>query len=252
MSSQLPKPNPNWALFLDFDGTLAEIAPTPDSVAVNGKLPVLLQRLQRALQGAVVIVSGRPLDQIDQYLSPARLRAAGLHGWQMRAAVDAEPAMADPPEGIDQIRSALRVFAESEKGIRLEDKGISLALHYRAVPDRGADCRAAAEYAAASADGYEVLDGKMVVEVKPASCDKGQAIEAFLADPAFAGRTPIFAGDDRTDEHGFETVNRLGGISIRVGGVRPTAAQHRIETVDAFRDWLDKVADGLDSENGKT
>ena len=251
MPSPLPEPDPNWALFLDFDGTLAEIAPTPDSVAVNGRLPALLARLQRALQGAVVIVSGRPLDQIDRYLAPTRLRAAGLHGWQMRAAVDAEPALPETPEGLGRIRSALRAFADKTDGIRLEDKGVSLALHFRAAPDRGPDCRAAAERAAASANDYEVLDGKMVVEVKPAACDKGRAIETFLAEPDFAGRKPIFAGDDRTDEHGFETVNRLGGISIRVGGARPTAAQHRIETVDAFRDWLDKVADGLDKDNDK-
>lgn len=252
MPSLLPEPDANWALFLDFDGTLAEIAPTPDSVAVNGKLPALLERLQRTLRGAVVIVSGRPLDQIDRYLAPARLKAAGLHGWQVRTAGDAEPTLPDPPEGLDKIRAVLRAFADSEDGIRLEDKGISLALHYRAAPDRGPDCRTAAERAAASADDYEVLDGKMVVEVKPAACDKGKAIETFLAAPEFAGRTPIFAGDDRTDEHGFETVNRLGGISIRVGGARPTAAQHRIETVDAFRKWLDTVADGLDSKDDKT
>ncbi len=249
MIEKLPEPDSSWAMFLDFDGTLAEIAPTPDGVAVSSDLPGLLGRLCQALGGALVIVSGRPLAEIDRYLHPLRLPAAGLHGWQRRPA-GGRISTVPPAPGLAAIRDSLAAFAAAHPPVRLEDKGVGVALHYRAAPEQAAACRAATAEAVSGDAAFEVLDGKMVVEVKPVGRDKGRAIETFLAEPPCAGRTPLFAGDDRTDEDGFAAVNRLGGISIRVGANSETRARFRIDTVDAFHGWLAAVAAALDGGGG--
>ena len=239
----LPTPRPDWALFLDFDGTLVEIAPAPCAVAPAPRLRPMLAALAVRLGGAVALVSGRPLADLDWLLAPLVLPAAGLHGLERRRADGAILRAEAPEEALAAARARLADFAARTPGVLLEDKGLTLALHYRGAPERAADCRRAARDAAAVAGGaLHLLEGKMVVELRPEGGDKGAAIAAFLAEPPFAGRTPVFAGDDRTDEDGFAVVAARGGISLRVGDGRDSVAQYRIASVEALLDWLAALA----------
>jgi len=222
------------AFFFDVDGTLAEIAPRPGDARVA---PAMLDALQRltARCPAVAAISGRPIAEIDALLAPLKLPAAGIHGAQRRgpdgrlwqAAGDAVP----------EIREALAACAQRHPGSLFEDKGVAFALHFRACPDAGADILATAERLVAEHPRFALQPGKCVLEVKPAGIDKGQAIEALLAEAPFAGRRPVFLGDDRTDEAGFAMVNRLEGVSIKIGD-EPSAARYRLPDVAAVERWL--------------
>jgi trehalose 6-phosphate phosphatase len=239
----LPPPPPlragDIALFLDVDGTLLEIEREPSAVHVPERLCRLLEQLQAATGGALALVSGRTLDQLDRLFSPLRLSAAGLHGLERRN-LDLRMERAAPdPRALERARLRLAGFAAAHPGVLLEDKGLTLALHYRQAPAAAADVIAAAELAVADSGGALVLlHGKMVCELKPPGVDKGRAIAAFLAEPPFAGRRPVFAGDDVTDEPGFVTVNQRGGVSIRIGRGPPTAAVFGYSNVRALHTWL--------------
>lgn len=237
---EVPAPSHAWALFLDFDGTLVEIAERPDAIRVERHLADTLGRLSTLLGGAVAIVSGRPLAEIDRHLSPARLPAAGLHGLQLRplpgGVAEGPVAETMPP----RVSERLQDFAE-RNGLLLEHKGLAVALHYRNRPDLADACRAMVREAVRDAPGLHVLDGKMVLEVKPAGGDKGRAVQAFMERPPFHGRLPVFVGDDVTDEDGFRAANEMGGFGVKVGS-GPTSARYRAESVPAFLAWLDQAA----------
>ncbi len=228
------------ALFLDVDGTLVEIEREPGAVHVPERLCRLLIDLQAATEGALALVSGRGLEQLDQLFSPLRLSAAGLHGLERRnlgtGLVRAEP----DPAVLAAARARLGTFAAQHPGVMLEDKGLTLALHYRKAPEhQAAATELVRDVVAASAGALTLLEGKMVLELKPPGCDKGQAIMAYLDEAPFAGRQPVFAGDDVTDEAGFAIVNQRGGVSIRIGtDQRPTAAKCAHADVGAMQDWL--------------
>lgn len=246
----LPEPAARWALFLDLDGTLVDIANRPDAVAVDPGLPPLLGRLARGLHGALAIVSGRRLDDIDRLLAPCRLPAAGLHGLVRRDARGRLAAAAVEPGLLEPARAALRRFAGAAPGVVLEDKGLAIALHFRLAPAREPAARAAVAAAvAALGDRVRVQEGKMVLEIRAAGADKGGAVEAFMAEPPFRGRTPVYVGDDLTDEDGFAAVGRLGGRSIKVGG-EASAADWRVPSVAALRDWLERIARALPEAAG--
>jgi trehalose 6-phosphate phosphatase len=237
-------PRPPWlraadiALFLDVDGTLLEIAPEPGAVHVPARLRRSLERLQSATGGALALVSGRALDQIDRLFAPLRLSAAGLHGLERRnLGFKIERATPDPT-ALECARRRLAAFAAANDGVLLENKGLTLALHYRKAAELADAAAAAAGAAVAESRGALVLlHGKMVCELKPPGVDKGRAIAAFLKEPPFAGRVPVFAGDDLTDEAGFVTINQHSGVSIRIGGP-PTAATYRLPSVRALHAWL--------------
>ena len=243
-TTPLPTPRADWALFLDFDGTLANIAASPCGVSVDPGLRPTLAALREALGGAVALVSGRTLAKLDELLAPLVLPAAGLHGLERRRA-DGTITRADEAEAagpLAAVRERLTAFAAAAPGVLLEDKGLTLALHYRDAQHLKAECRrAVAEALAASGGGLHLLEGKMMFEIKVDGSDKGTAIEAFLAEPPFAGRTPAFFGDDVTDEDGFAAVNRHGGVTVRVGDGAATAARWRIASVDALLVWLAKA-----------
>jgi trehalose 6-phosphate phosphatase len=228
------------ALFLDVDGTLVEIEREPGAVHVPERLCRVLADLQKIGDGALALVSGRSLEQLDRLFSPLRLNAAGLHGLERRnlatGVVRSEPDRAV----FEPARARLDRFAKEHAGVLLEDKGLTLALHYRKAPEFEAEAKALTQAVAAESRGALVLlEGKKVLELKPPGCDKGEAIAAFMDEPPFRGRRPVFAGDDVTDEAGFATINRLGGISIRIGAdSRPTAALYGHRDVSSMQDWL--------------
>jgi trehalose 6-phosphate phosphatase len=239
----LPPPPPlraaDVALFLDVDGTLLEIAPEPGAVQVPARLRRLLAQLQSATGGALALVSGRSLQQLDRLFSPLCLSAAGLHGLERRnVGVKIERATPEPG-ALERARRRLVAFAKAHEGVLLEDKGLTLALHYRQAPEVADAAVAAAEAAVAESGGVLVLlHGKMVCELKPPGVDKGRAIAAFLEEPPFAGRPPVFAGDDVTDEAGFATINQRSGVAIRIGDGSPTAAAYGCPNVAALHAWL--------------
>jgi len=234
------------AWFLDIDGTLLEIAETPESVQVPEEVTDILLQLRERSAGALALVSGRSLQQIDALFEPHTFTAAGLHGYERR---DAGALIHRPPlpeSVLDEARGVLAGLAAQKPGLVFEDKRHALALHYRLAPALEADARAAvAALAERLSPLFVVQGGKCVWELKPAGYSKRQAIETFMQEPPFQGRTAVFVGDDITDEGGFAAVNLLGGVSIKVasdaGGSTPTAAQRQIATVQGVIEWLQAV-----------
>ena len=243
-AGSLPPPLPAgaaWALFLDFDGTLVDLAATPDAVVVPPGLRETLAACTDAFDGAVAIVSGRPIAVLDAMLRPLTLPAAGLHGLELRLADGTAERAAHGAAGLDGLRSRFMSLTREDARLVVEDKGSSLALHFRRAPEREQELRALVAEAATRHNRHHVMHGKMVLEVKPEHADKGTAVTRLIETSPFAGRTPVFAGDDVTDEDGFAAVNRLGGISIKVGEGE-SAAACRVPDVAALRDWLATIA----------
>lgn len=229
------------ALFLDFDGTLVEIADRPDAVVVAPMVPGLIEHLVKATGGAVAVISGRRIEEIDAFLHTA-IAAAGMHGSQRRAEPGAEVAVLSDSPQVAQLRQRLHDSGLIGGPIRLEDKGAGIAVHYRAAPDRGDEVSRRMEEAIADLDDLNLLHGKMVVEAKRKGFDKGAAVRGFMEHAPFEGRTPVFLGDDVTDEDGIKACNDLGGFGVKVGEGE-TAAKYRVDDVAAIIAWLSKVAD---------
>lgn len=214
------------ALFLDFDGTLVELAPQPDAIVVPPELITLLQQLQEASDGALAIVSGRPLDQLDAFLSPLRLPAAGVHGAERRSA-DGR-ILQQPVPDVQHLRERLLPLVSAHPTLQLEIKRGALALHYRHAPYLEQRCVETMMDALRHEPGFSLLHGKMVVEAKP-HINKGDAVAAFLHEAPFRGRRPVFIGDDVTDEAGFALVQAetYAGLGIKVGS-GPSQARQRL------------------------
>lgn len=233
----------NLAVFLDFDGTLVELAERPDLVVVPRDLPRTLERLKHRLDGALAIVTGRPLDALDDFMAPVRLPAAAAHGTQRRKS---DGSLVQPPISIQsasrQIADRLRPLVQSEPRLVLEQKVGAVALHYRQAPDLEDRCRAVIRDAAAAVGEFVVVEGKKVFEARPAGIDKGAAIAQFMRELPFRSRLPVFLGDDRTDEDGFAAVVGLGGFAIKVGA-GATVAAHRLPDVDAVGRLIGDLAD---------
>jgi len=229
------------ALFLDFDNTLVDFAPLPESVMLPPDLITTLQRLQQATNGALAIISGRPMEQIDHFLSPLRLPVAGVHGAERRSA-DGRVVQLQVPD-IKRLLVYLQPLAAQHAGLLLEIKRGALALHYRRAPHLEQICVQAMTDALAHEQGFALLRGSMVVEAKAADADKGKAIAAFMDEAPFAGRRPVFIGDDITDEAGFAWVQSqsAGGLGIKVGP-GPSLAHARIADPAAVRSMLAQVS----------
>ncbi|WP_043114840.1 trehalose-phosphatase [Solimonas soli] len=228
------------ALFVDFDGTLTEIVARPELVRIERDLVPLIERTQRLLGGALAVISGRPLRELDHYLTPLQLPGAGQHGAELRVHGNATPKRRIWP-GVAQAASTLRERYGGDPELLVENKGAAVALHYRAAPQRAGECENAAREIAAR-HGLAVIVGKMVVEVRPRGLHKGVAVEALLERPLFSGRRPVFIGDDTTDEDGFALVETRGGHGIKVGEGE-TRARYRLSDVDAVHRWLADSAD---------
>lgn len=231
------------ALFLDFDGTLVEIAPSPEDVHLDRRVAPALTVLRAQLGGALALVSGRPIGFLDEMLAPHRFDIAGLHGAQIR--VDGEiRSQADTHEGMRAALRDLVRFANSHVGIIVEDKRISGALHWRLAPALEEEALVLIRgIAARMGPGMRLQEGKAVAELVPAGASKGSAIAWLMATPTYAGRQPVFIGDDITDEGGFEAVNAMGGVSVRIGADRESHATCRLASPTALRHILLEAAE---------
>lgn len=243
---ELPKRGESWACFLDVDGTLLELAETPDDVTVPPALVARLDRLHTLLGGALALVSGRPLGDIDRLFAPLRLPAAGVHGAELRLDDGSVRHVAFDPERLDPVREAFDRFVGQHGGTLAEDKRCSVTLHFRQRPDLAAEVhQLGATLIARLGDELHLLEGKMVLEIRGGAATKGTAVEAFLREIPFAGRRPVYLGDDRTDEDAFRVVRAAGGVSVVVGTPESTAATSRLADVAAVHRWLDALATTL-------
>jgi trehalose 6-phosphate phosphatase len=235
------------AVLLDVDGTLLDIADTPLSVDVPPQLKTALRRLIGQTGGATAFVSGRPLAQIDRLFSPLRLPAVAGHGAELRVTSNGEPRKYDLPIDGD-LRGQFAAFAKTLDGVILEDKGYSLALHYRLAPEHAAIVRQAVAAACAPypSDAIEVLPGKEVIEVKSAAFNKGTGIRELMKYAPFHGRRPIFIGDDITDESAFGVLPEFDGYGFAVGRQIAGAAGFFSKPRDV-RQWLYRVAGLLEA-----
>jgi trehalose 6-phosphate phosphatase len=227
------------ALFLDIDGTLLDLAARPDQVLMPANLPATLARAERKLNGALALVSGRSIDDVDRLFDPLRLRASGAHGAEIRFEPGGPVTQAVAAKELP--RSLLRDLtqtAECFPGSFVEDKRFSFAVHYRLAPAAERPLReAVTRLVDSSSAAIEILDAHQAIEIKAHGSDKGGAIAAFLSTPAFRGRTPIFVGDDTTDESGFAVVAARGGYAYSVGEPRP-GAMGVFPEPRSVRDWL--------------
>ncbi|HEY9547659.1 MAG TPA: trehalose-phosphatase [Solimonas sp.] len=223
------------ALFLDFDGTLTEIVARPELVYIEPALIRLIERTQRLIGGALAVISGRPLKQIDACLLPLQLPGAGQHGAELRVHGNATPQRRVWP-GVSAAAEDIRLQYGRDPALIVENKGASVALHYRAAPERADECQNFVRTVAAT-HGLDVLIGKMVVEARPRGLHKGRAVETLMTRPLFRDRVPVFVGDDTTDEDGFAFVQLHGGYGIKVGD-GDSAAKFRLDGVAAVHEWL--------------
>jgi trehalose 6-phosphate phosphatase len=230
------------ALFADLDGTLAPIEATPQAVGPNASRRGLIDALTRALSGRFAVVSGRSLEDIDRVLENRVAAVAAIHGLVRRNAQRGVIATVVDGPALAAVLEAVRAFAADHDGLIIEDKGSAVALHYRLAPDNAAECRSLARTLAADL-GLKLQEGDMVVELRAPGPDKGAAINAFLSEPPFMGYTPVFLGDDFTDESGFEAVQSRGGFGVIVGDRRPTAARYALADVAAARTWLQRAVE---------
>ena len=238
MPIPIPWIDPNgYALFLDVDGTLLDFQSRPETTVSDSMLNGLLLQLDSRLKGALALVSGRYLNDIDRIFSPHRFAAAGSHGLELRTCGEAgtEPSHTSRPPALIQRAHDL---AARWPGAFVEIKPYGVAVHYRNAPAAEGAVRSWAKKEHALSSQMLVLNGKMVCELTSSKAGKGTAIRQLLSKPAFHGRRPIFIGDDITDEPGFESVNALQGLSIHVGDSAATAAHHRLTDVEAVHAWL--------------
>lgn len=229
------------ALFFDFDGVLVDIAEDPGAVVLIPDVRKNLDTMNRATNGAVAVISGRSIEQLDQFLSPLLLSAAGVHGAERRRGNGAMTRASTDGELHAKVRGEVEHFVEQYPGTLCEDKGASIALHYRNRPELESVCGDFADEVASSYRKISVMAGKMVFELKLAEKTKGDAIREFMAEPPFQMRLPVFVGDDVTDEDGFRAVNEMGGVSVKVGDGE-TAARVRMHDAQEFRYWLSHMA----------
>lgn len=232
------------ALFLDLDGTVLDLKARPGEVVLPPETREAIAVLVDRLDGALAVITGRELDDVDRIMKPLRLPVAALHGASLRrrggGRSSAEGGEAPPA----RLTAALGAFVDARPGLSLEDKGASVAIHFRATPEREHEVNEhVGDLVGRMAPDHELQPGKMVVEVRPRGVDKGGALKMLMEEPPFAGRIPLVCGDDLTDEFAFQAANALGGASVLVGAVtRPSVATYAVEGPAALRAWLEALA----------
>jgi trehalose 6-phosphate phosphatase len=239
------------ALLLDIDGTILDLAPAPQEVFVPAELRKTLMRLEDLTGGALALVSGRSLHDIDLIFSPLQVAAIGGHGAELRVVAGGEAVVRALPLN-PVLKRKLAALAEIGPGILIEDKDYSLALHYRLAPDKGELLRAAVLEICATAPrgSVEILPGKLVFEIKMAGINKASAVRELMKYPPFEGRNPIFIGDDTTDEPVFPVLSQFGGLGFSVGRVVANVDGH-FEKPESVRAWLARIADQRQANQGR-
>nr|WP_298717208.1 trehalose-phosphatase [uncultured Steroidobacter sp.] len=231
-----------WALFLDVDGTLLELAETPQGVHVSTSLKRLLEELRWRLEGALALVSGRSLANLDSLFSPLKLIASGVHGCERRTADGQVLRPEVDAATIARVRAQLADFARGHEGLLLEDKHYAVAMHFRRAPEMKDEVyRIMNDVLVQLGPTFALQAGKSVLELRPGAWTKGSSISSFMQEAPFIGRTPVFIGDDVTDEDAFEVVNEMNGVSIRVGQPAATRAKHRLGGVSEVLRWLQTI-----------
>ena len=226
------------ALFLDVDGTLLHIRDDPADVQADSTLMATLRKCSANLDGALALVSGRAISEIDRIFEPDVFPAAGAHGAELRMH-DGQTVSADDIPLPQSALDALGRFVARHEGLLLEHKRGGVSLHYRRAPELETACRDLVHQVLGTlGDAYRLIAGKMVYEIAPRSHSKGEAINTLLKSRPFTGRRPVFIGDDVTDEDGFRVVNQLGGVSIRVGDIADSEARYTLATIEDVRSWL--------------
>lgn len=228
---------PSHALLLDFDGTLVAFRDDPAAVRIEPAALARLITLQVDLSGALGIVSGRQIADLDRFLAPLAFAAAGVHGLERRLTPGGPVTRLAAPQDLDDLRDVLRRRLADVPVLALEDKGTALVLHYRTAPEYAAVAQDIMHAATEGRADLVTMVGDGIVEVHPAGMDKGRAVVDLMREPAFAGRIPVYVGDDVTDEFALAAVREAGGISVKVGGAS-TVAEFRLEDVDAVHRWL--------------
>jgi trehalose 6-phosphate phosphatase len=232
-----------FAYFLDVDGTLLPIAESPDVVVPSAAVCGLLNRLSASNDGALALVSGRPLHELDVMFTPHRFPLAAQHGAEIRNPGGRVSWVENHLSALQQVGAKMRRLADMDGRLRLEDKGLAISLHYRRAPHLGEGLTSTMLEMLAPYRTLRLQPGKCVLEVCAAELGKGQAVEAFMHQAPFAGRRPVYIGDDLTDESGFEAVNAMHGISIKVGP-EPSVAGLRLADPAAVIRWLEARLDG--------
>jgi trehalose 6-phosphate phosphatase len=226
------------ALFLDVDGTLLDLAARPDHVVTPAGLVTTLARTERKLAGALALISGRAIDDVDHLFAPLRLRASGVHGAEIRLDPDAPATPTAAAELPQSLLAALRLAIEPFPGVFVEDKRFSFTVHYRLAPSAERPVRNLIKQLVEPLPiAVDVMDAHYAIEIKSPCFDKGRAIATFLSTSTFRGRTPIFVGDDTTDESGFALVSARGGFAYSVGRPRKGAIG-AFSQPEAVREWL--------------
>nr|WP_238711756.1 MULTISPECIES: trehalose-phosphatase [Tenebrionibacter/Tenebrionicola group] len=247
-ATSLPPLRPgSYAFFFDLDGTLAEIKPQPEQVVIPQTVRHRLGQLARLCDGAVALISGRSMAELDRLAAPLHLPLAGVHGAERRDISGKVLRVNLAPTLVEQLSRYLVEELSVFPGARLEIKGMAFALHYRQAPQHASAIIQLANRLVAQHDGLSLQPGKSVVEIKPAGISKGSAIAAFMHEAPFAGRRPVFLGDDLTDEAGFDIVNELNGVSIKIGAGE-SRAQQRLQDVQAVYHWLEQTTYQLEQE----
>jgi trehalose 6-phosphate phosphatase len=245
----LPLLTPNTALFLDIDGTLIEFVPHPEDACIPPALLDTLSTLRRSLDGALAVVSGRKLADIDRLFAPLSFAAGGQHGAEARLTANGDAQVFVTPEtALAGMFEKVEPFLETHPRIRVERKGLSTAFHYRDMIEAGPALRAVLEKAVApDTEILDLLDSHLCYDVRARGANKGKAVDLLMAVAPFAGRVPVYIGDDYTDEDGFRAVLAVHGRAIRVGAPRETLAREGLSDPAALRQWLVQSLKALES-----
>lgn len=243
---ELPRPPPldaaRHALFLDFDGSIVDFAPTPDTVVVKPGTIDLLEKVSRRLGGALAIVTGRHVADVDRHLAPLILPASGVHGREFRPRVGD---MRDdpPPPDIERARRRIADALVRDDPVDLEDKGSAIVLHFRRHPEARTRADELARSAIEGLDSLHVIAGHAVFEILPRGITKGRALRRFMRRPPFAGRIPVFVGDDVTDEDGLRAAAAENGFGVKIGPDE-TGAAYRLPDTRAVHEWISRLTAG--------
>ncbi|MFZ0325552.1 MAG: trehalose-phosphatase [Actinomycetes bacterium] len=250
----LPSPPP-WseltrrpiALFLDVDGTLVEFERRPEHVRATEGLVLLLIEVAERLGGALALISGRPLSDLDRIFAPWKPYAAGVHGVQVRGPEGLRNHHPDPAQ-LALLRLRADQVAQLLPGVWVEDKGVGVALHHRDAPDAAHALAVQVQSIVEQSRGtFEAQPGVLVQEIRPSGWDKGAAVRELMESPPFSGRRPVVVGDDLTDEHAFAAALSLGGTAVLVGSRRATAADSRLDSPSDVRGWLAELVEEVRS-----